>query len=125
MVDLASDGSRHNTRRVFIEMGPEGLEHSPPETRKQANLERAAAEPAYAKAEGDPDWELNFEEMFGKAANQARGLWAYAISEREKNYTGVGDDRNLSGDYLDITATTVDDRDIDGAAQVRRAARGK
>ncbi len=97
------------------------LHHSSPETRKQANMERAAAEPAYAKAEGDPDWERDFEEMFGKAANQARGLWMQAINERRKNYTGVGDDRNLSGDYLDVTAVSIDGQDIDGGARVRRA----
>ncbi|NEW40179.1 hypothetical protein GV794_28610 [Nocardia cyriacigeorgica] len=97
------------------------LDHNSPEMRKQANAERAAAEPAYARSEGDPDWERDFEEMFGKAANRARGQWMRRIHDRKVNYTGIGDDRNTAGDYSDISAAKFDDTDIDGAGNVRRS----
>ncbi|MBF6414590.1 hypothetical protein [Nocardia cyriacigeorgica] len=100
------------------------LDHDSPEMRKQANAERAAAQPAYARSAGDPDWEAEFEEMFGKAANVGRGKWMRRIHDRQVGYTGVGDDRNLTGDYSDVAAARFDDTDIDGAAAVRRTKYG-
>ncbi len=97
------------------------LDHDSPEMRKQANAERAAATPAYVRSEGDSDWERDFEEMFGKAANKARGQWMRRIHGRKVKYTGIGDDRNTVGDYNDTSAARFDDTDIDSAANVRRA----
>lgn len=92
----------------------------PDELRRLGDVNRADGAAAYARAEGDPEWEAEFEARYGKAANAYRVLAGQYIIERGIGYTKVGDDRNATGDGLTTAASAFETTDADGAAQVRR-----
>ncbi|MFI9413307.1 hypothetical protein [Nocardia gamkensis] len=92
----------------------------PHELRRLGDANRAASAPAYARAEGDADWEASFEAQYGKAANAYRLFAGQYIVERGVGWTTVGDGRNSTGDNSTTAGNTFEISDIDGGAQVRR-----
>ncbi|BDT95212.1 hypothetical protein IFM12275_51880 [Nocardia sputorum] len=92
----------------------------PQELRRLGDANRAASAPAYARAEGDPEWEAQFEAQYGKAANAYRLFAVQYGVERGIGWTQVGDGRNATGDNSTTAGNTFEVTDIDGGAHVRR-----
>ncbi|MGW4767772.1 hypothetical protein ACWEO2_06970 [Nocardia sp. NPDC004278] len=88
----------------------------PDELRRLSDANRAGSAAAYARAEGDPEWEAAFEARYGKAANAYRVFASQYITERGIGYTKVGDDRNAIGDNL-TTATNASRQQMGMAAR--------
>ncbi|MEV4130375.1 hypothetical protein [Nocardia sp. NPDC049707] len=103
----------------FVDM-VEKFAQDPEELRRLGDANRAASAPAYARAEGDPEWEAEFESRYGKAANAYRVFASRYIIERGIGYTKVGDSRNATGDNSTAAANAFETTDSDGGAQVRR-----
>ncbi|MEU4313783.1 hypothetical protein [Nocardia sp. NPDC024068] len=90
--------------------------------RRRAGANRAASDPAYARAVGDPEWLAGFEAQFGKAANVFKVLDAERhMKDRAVGWTGIGDDLNTNGDHSDAAGTTIETMDIDGYQHIRRS----
>ncbi|WP_327100863.1 hypothetical protein OIE68_19940 [Nocardia vinacea] len=89
--------------------------------RRQGDVDRAASAPAYEQAKGDPEWEAEFENMFGKAANPFRMYVRQYLADRSIGYTTIGDGRNTMGDSRYAAADAFETTDAEGGAQVRRA----
>lgn len=92
----------------------------PQDMRRQGDVDRAASAPAYEQAEGDPEWEAEFETMFGKAANPFRMYVRQYMADRRTGYTTIGDGRNAMGDSRYAAADAFETTDAEGAAAVRR-----
>ncbi|WP_280273148.1 hypothetical protein [Nocardia wallacei] len=104
----------------FVDMAEEFMQ-DPQDMRKQGDVDRAGSGPAYEQAAGDPVWEAEFENMFGKAANPFRMYVREYLLERSSGYNAVGDGRIAMRDGRYAAAETFEAADAEGAAAVRRA----
>lgn len=98
----------------------EKFAQDPQDMRKQGDADRAASAPAYEQAVGDPAWEAEFENMFGKAANPFRVYVGEYLTGRSSGYNAVGDGRIAMHDGRYAAADAFETMDTEGAAVVRR-----
>lgn len=90
--------------------------------RRRGAANRAASDPAYSRAVGDPEWLANFDAVYGKAANAFKILDAQRhMKDRAVGYNKLGDDLVDNGGISDGAAVTIETMDIDGGTRVRRS----
>ncbi|WP_040783012.1 hypothetical protein [Nocardia pneumoniae] len=99
------------------------LVHDSGEMCRKGADQGAASTESYRRAEGDPPWEADIEEMFGKAAHYFNlGIKRY-LKDSSAAYTEVGDKRVAVENQAYSSAMELDNADVEGAGSVRRAKR--
>ncbi|MEU2030957.1 hypothetical protein [Nocardia amamiensis] len=97
------------------------LVHDSDEMRTKGANNGAASAAPYQRAEGDPPWEADIEEMFGRAAHHFNLGTKKYMKDSSAGYTKVGDMRVGVENQSYSSATAFDHGDIEGGAGVRRA----
>ncbi|WP_157129079.1 hypothetical protein [Nocardia amamiensis] len=97
------------------------LMHDSDEMRTKGANNGAASAAPYQRAEGDPDWENDIDDMFGNAAYHFNLGTKKYMKDSGAGYTKVGDMRIGMENQSYSSSAALDHGDIEAGASVRRA----